>query len=313
MSNNAFISVISVIQSKHSPDAVRGFIELMGSFVSERFAHFEIIFVVNGPKIDFDSMEIGNEIRRNCFLLELAQTVLWDSAVMAGLQRANGDFVANFDVGLADQVHLIGQMYGVTQTGIDIVYARGGANWSNLSRKRRLFYRILNITGRTKLDEQARPEFLISRRALNWITQNRVSGRFINESLFGTGFDLAALEVETDAQDSRRAQDESTELAWSAILRSTNLPAIFGKYSFVSITLVAIVASVDALLVRFFGFNLFLQQAEYVPGWAFLVVLVSAGFVILSAMVYALLRSVYIVIDELQTSPPYTVKRFGRL
>jgi len=313
MSSNAFMSVISVIQSKHSPDAVRGFIEVMGGFLFKRFAHFEIILVVNSPKIDFDSMAIGNEIRRNCFLLELAQTVLWDCAVMAGLQRANGDYVANFDVNFADQAHLIGDMYSVAQTGIDVVYIRGGRNWTGLSRKRRLFYWLLNMTGRTKFDEQARPEFLVSRRALNWITQNRVSGRFINESLFGTGFDFAPIEVDTYSMDSRREQDESAELAWSAILRTTRFPAIFGKYALFSITLIAIVASVDALLVRFFGFNLFFQQAEYVPGWAFLVVLVSAGFMILSSMAYALLRSVYIVIDELQTRPPYTVKRFGRL
>ena len=313
MSSNAFISVISVIQSNHSSESIRRFIERTGCFLSERFSHYEIILVANGSKIDFDSIDIGSEIRRNCFLLELAKTVLWDSSVMAGLQRANGDFVAYFDVSLVDQVHLIGQMYGVTQTGIDVVYTRGRRNWGNLFSKRRLFYWVLNIIGRTKLDEQARPEFLISRRALNWITQNRVSGRFVNENLFGTGFDVAALEVDSAEQDSRRAQEESAELAWSAILRSTYFPATFGKYCLFLITLIALAASADALLVRFLGFNLFFQQAEYVPGWAFLVILVSAGFVILSAMAYALLRSVFIVIDELQTRPPYTVKRFGRL
>jgi glucosyltransferase len=313
MSNSVFISVVSVIQINHSPDSIRHFIDLTGTYLSERFDHFEIILVINGPKTDFDSIEIDKRIRRSCYLLELSQTVLWDSAVMAGLQRANGDFIANLDVSFEEQVHLIRQMYEVVQSSVDIVYARGGDNWANLSTKRRIFYWLLNLTRQTKFDEYARPEFMLSRRALNWITQNRASGRFINESLFGTGFDLVPLEVNAAAQDSRRGRDESIGLAWSAILRSAGFPAIFGSCALFLITLIAMVAIFDALLVRFFGLNLFLQPVEYVPGWAFLVVLVSSGFVILTAMIYALLRSVYIVIDELQTRPPYIVKKFGRL
>ena len=313
MSHSTFVSLVSVIQTNHSPDFIKRFIEIAGNFLAENFDHHEIILAVNGPSVDFDSMNIDQEIRENCYVLEFAHHVLWDSAVMAGLQRANGDFVVQFDLQLADQIDIVEKMYDVSQTGIDVVYARGGRSWANLSLKRRFFYRMLNFAGQIKFDEYAMPEFLISRRALNWMTQNRASSRFINESLFGTGFDISPINIDTEFHDSRRGLDESTELAWSALLRSTNLPAILGKYSLLSITLVAIFATADALLVRFFGFNLFLQEIDYLPGWAFLIVLISWGFVLLSATAYALLRSVYIVIDELQTRPPYTVKRFGRL
>lgn len=313
MSHSTFVSLVSVIQTNHSPDFIKRFIEIAGSFLTENFDHHEIVLAINGLSVDFDSMNIDPEIRKNCYVLEFAHHVLWDSAVMAGLQRANGDFVVQFDLQLADQVDLVEKMYDVSQTGIDIVYARGGRSWANLSLKRRLFYRMLNFAGRTKFDEYARPEFLISRRALNWITQNRASSRFINESLFETGFDISPVNVDIEFPDSRREPDESNDLAWSALLRSTSLPASLGKYSFLSITLIAIFATADALLVRFCGFNLFLQEVDYIPGWAFLILLISWGFVLLSAAAYAILRSIYIVIDELQTKPPYIVKRFGRL
>lgn len=313
MSTNAFLSVVTVIQGNHSAEAIKLFIEKAGALLSDRFDHYEIILAVNGPNIDFTTMDADPTIRKNCYVLEFAHTVLWDSAVMAGLQRANGDYVVNFDTSLVDQLHLILRMYDIAQSGSDVVYARGDKKWANQSLKRRFFYKMLNMTGRISFDERARPEFLISRRALNWITQNRATSRFINESLFGTGFNVSAIDVSLHALDSRRARHESTELAWSAILRSTNFPLLLGRYALTIITLASAVASLDALLVRFFGFNLLFQEVEYVPGWAFLVLLISCGFVMLSTTAFALLRSMYIVIDELRTEPPYTIKRFGRL
>jgi|GEM_PF-5023375 len=57
--------------------------------------------------------------------MAIAKATIWDLAVTAGLERANGDYAVNFDVSLADELDVIVQLYDRAQGGMDIVYLRG--------------------------------------------------------------------------------------------------------------------------------------------------------------------------------------------
>ena len=313
MRRRSFISVVVPVDTRDGPAEVSSFLNWAGGMLDENFTDYEIILVDNRSGLNVEDLSVASDVRNNCYVVQLAKATVWDLAVIAGLERANGDYVANFDTSLVDDLTLIVQMYDLAQQGIDIAYLRGDKRRTRTSWRRWAFYRIVNTTSQTRLDPQALHVFMVSRRALNWIIRNRSRSQFLNEAFFTSGYPTKPLDVDVGVAERRRSRSEETRLAWGVLTRITTFPLMIGQWAIALMVLGCAAAIANALTVRFFQLNIFMQPEVYVPGWAFIVILVSGGLVVTNMAIYALLRMLYVILDEIKTEPRYVVERFGRL
>jgi hypothetical protein len=123
----SFISVVTVIQSRHNIRQLGGWLSGLYAELTAQFTDFEFVLVNNHleiGEIDEAIKPLPEELRKNIFLLNLSTHISRDNALLAGLDRANGDYTVIFEFDFADKPQLLTQMWEKGQAGNDIVYLR---------------------------------------------------------------------------------------------------------------------------------------------------------------------------------------------
>lgn len=311
---DSFLSVVVEIGARHNLKTVTDFLEKFSDTLADKLADYEVILVNNGALLDLADLELDESIRRNCYILKLARPVSWDDAVFAGLEQANGDFAVCYDIELADHFDTMEAMIQRAIKGADLVNLRDTkALRSGLSVRRRLFFAALKLSGEKHLHPLDRQEFLLSRRALNWVVRDQTSNVYLNDAISSLGFETDRLDVELPHVDARRTYSEAAGQAWSTLAQSARF--LSGLAQFVIMCFFAIFAltSADALMVRFLGRNLFWQPDTIVPGWTFLVLIISVGFMMFSVLLYIILKMNLLILRDMRQQPRYIIEQFGRI
>lgn len=313
MPYSAFISVVIPVEASDGLTLVDDAVAKIGLELSEAFSDYEIILIDNGSGYRLSDLTPDPEIRRNCFVVKLTRSLPWDAAVVAGLQRSNGDYVIAFDARLADSSRLVTELYETAKAGHDVTYLRHPSEAARGSISKRVFLRLMATMGETPLDPMATRYFMVSRRALNWVLRNHSRSKHLNETLMMSGYRTAAVRLAQEHAPRRRSRTTEHRLAWGALTRHTDLPLTIGKLAVTLMSAGAMAAIANALLVRFFQVNIFGMPEEVVPGWAFIVILLSIGLVVTNITIYAVLRVLYVVLDEIRHEPYYLIEWYGRL
>ena len=119
--NNTFFSLVSVHQDLESisVDCIRS----MDDYLKKNFSDYEIIIVNNGlDKKQFRKIhELEDLIKKNITIVNLSKKVEKNSAVIAGLDQANGDYTAVIDLSFWENPMIISNLYNKIQCGFDIV------------------------------------------------------------------------------------------------------------------------------------------------------------------------------------------------
>jgi hypothetical protein len=89
------------------------------------------------------------------------------------------------------------------------------------------------------------------------------------------------------------------EKRWEILLLHSNLPLMFLKITLRLQIIIFLGASINAIFVKIFKTNIFLTPVVQVPGWTTLVLLITAGFTLMSISLIILLKLFYIVIHDL--------------
>ncbi|MEZ4981067.1 MAG: hypothetical protein R2769_05660 [Saprospiraceae bacterium] len=112
-----FISTIAVIQHPGDWDVLKVYLQNVGNHLMESFTDFEIILIQNieNRLRNFDWSQIPPDIRKNIFLLKLSNPVNRNHAILAGLDRANGDYSLVFGLEMHDHAEMISKLYQKTQ------------------------------------------------------------------------------------------------------------------------------------------------------------------------------------------------------
>lgn len=309
-----FFSLVATVSRSDDEQSVTRFLEAVRREIATAFADYEVILVDNGSGLDLHSLDLDEDIRSNCYIVRLAHTAYWDHAVLAGLERANGDYSACFEVGLADQLGIVRTMYCTALEGNDIVGLRDRRR-SHVKKSigRALFFWTLRMSGTGRLDPKDRREILVSRRALNWIVRDRAVYWYLNDALISSGFKFRALEVDLPTLTSPRTGSAASDQAWSALLRSSHFLGLFGRAIIGGLLSVLVLVTLNTLMVRFLGRDILWQTQAAVPGWTYTVLLLSAGFSALAMLLYVVLRVQLILLEEVRSRPRYVVENFGRI
>ncbi len=306
---SSFISLVVVLDETDDRAQVAAFVSAVGAHLAQRFADYEIVFVDNGARRDLDGLEAPEAIRANCYLVALSNRVGLDIAILAGFERANGDYAVVFDTQLAEHPEFIDRLYERAQDGADIVLLRDRRPARRFSPASLLFFALV----RGGLDPRDRKEVLVSRRALNWILRYRHRTAYLSEIYSSSGYRTEAVEVEAGRRSRSRTRADRQKLAWAALTRMSSLPLQIASGSILALAAGVLLLSANALTVKLFQVDLLGEPAFAVPGWTYLVLLMSLGFLLTNVTLYAILRVLLVISEDVRDEPSHVVEFSRRL
>lgn len=308
-----FISIVVPLSPEAKPQKIEQFVSEIGRKISSHFLDTEVIFIDFGAPFDVRDLAIDAQLRTDCYVVRLSRATIWDQAALAGIERANGDYVLLLDPSLLEQIEIVENMLEASQHGADIVGLRSRSSPKGKgSLSRRLFFAAMSATGDKRVGPRDRRDFLISRRAANWIVRDGSAFWYMNEAFVATGLATTWLEVDIPLTHIR-SRDTASDLAWGAMARSPRFLRLMSLYLIMGLLGLLALAVLNTLVVRVSGFDLFGQPQTFVPGWAYLVIIISAGFSAVTAMLYMLLMVQLVILEHVRGRPRYIVEYFGRV
>ncbi|MEL7119243.1 MAG: hypothetical protein AAFO07_07380 [Bacteroidota bacterium] len=316
--HNTFISIVIVIHNPSQTANLNVFLSNAYQLVSQHFTDYEFILIKNYPGNDLlDEINMLEEsIKKNIYLLNLASSTNINHAFLAGLDRANGDYTIIFELEFKDQPELILELFKKARTPYDIVYLS--------AKKRRIpflykifykfFYGILKSYSDLKIDEYAYNTRIISRRALNSILKLRENLRYMKPIYSIVGYNTSSLPLDKVMEwDSNEGFKERFKTSLVAITSFTSFLRAILLWIFMFSFLFMIGVTINALMVKFLGYDILGNPQQAESGWTFLVIMLSVFFAFTCLNLY--IMSIYLsnIYTELKQRPPYiieSVKRF---
>ncbi|MBK6931324.1 MAG: glycosyltransferase [Saprospirales bacterium] len=316
--HHSFLSIIGVIQSSHQVRDLGAWLTNLYAELQVHFSDFEFILVNNHADIDRIDEGINplpEALRKNIFLLQLSAPVSRDNALLAGLDRANGDYAVVFEFDFTGLPELVTRMWEKSQTGYDLVYLRAPErrqSWAN-RQLYRVFYGILTRYSNLRIDPQAHHTRIISRRALNSLLRLRENSGYLKAIYALVGYNTTAIPVAQPLQagpDATFGEQFRTSLV--AITSFTTFLRSVLWWIFLLSCLVAGTAIFNAVKVRVTNVDIFGSYHQAVSGWAYLVVMISIFFAITCLNLY--IMSIYLsnIYNEIKNRPLYIIESVKR-
>jgi glycosyltransferase involved in cell wall biosynthesis len=170
--------VVSIVVRVHNDEQrVASFLRTVDAYFSERFANYEFV-VADDQSTDGTAdvvAEVATELHGSLTLLRLANRHGRELAMVAGLERAMGDFLFEFqDVHIDYPLEVLGRMYDTALSGFDIV----GATPERLPLRLRVFYWLCNRLSSYEPGLSYEHVRLVSRRAVDAMVQLRERVRY---------------------------------------------------------------------------------------------------------------------------------------
>lgn len=316
--NHSFISVTCVVQSAYSVSQLSAWLQGVYAELQAQFSHFEFIVVNNHADIeaiDAAIRPLPEALRQHVFLLNLSAPVSRDNAILAGLDRANGDYTVVFEFDFMDHPQLITQLWEKGQQHYDIVYMRARQRHLPLAHRMlyRLFYAILHHYSDLRIDPWAHHTRIISRRALNSLLRLRENSRYLKANYAFVGYRTTWLDTQTPLHpESGTPFGQQFGNALVVITSFTDFLRSLLLWIFIASFLAAAVSIINAVKVKYTNVDIFGQYHETLSGWAFLVVLMSVFFAITCLNLY--IMSIYLshIYNEMKNRPLYIIESVKR-
>lgn len=308
-----FVSLVIPLGPSDTARELAGLLTAIKAEIALGFADIEIVLVDYGVRFDIASVNVDDELRTDCYLIKLSQTAIWDQAALAGIERTNGDAALILDAALATRMGVVKEMFSSADDGADIVGLRSTSQRGDRrSLSRELFFTTLRLFGERGVSRHDRREFLISRRAINWLVRDVSAFWYLNEALASSGFSTSWVSVDFSGGSSR-PNEVAGDLAWGMLARSPRVLRRFSAYVLGALLSVVLLATLNALTVRFFGVDLLGEQQANVPGWAYLVIFMSIGLTAIATLLHVIIMIQLVVLEQVRERPRYIIEYFGRL
>ena len=318
MKYQSFVSIVGVLQSQRNVRELASWIQHLYAELSVQFSDFEFVVVNNCcdiGSIDDAIRPLPEALRKNIFLLNLSTPVSRDNALLAGLDRANGDYTVIFEFDFAENAPLVTKLWEQGQQGFDIVYLRATERKQPLAQRLmyRLFYYILRRYSQLRIDPWAHHSRIISRRALNSLLRLRENSHYLKANYALVGYKTSFIPVEEPLHpDPSTSFGEQFRTALVAVTSFTTFLRSLLLWIFLSSVLVATVAIFNAVKVKITNMDIFGDHVESLSGWAFLVVLMSVFFAFTCLNLYVM--SIYLsnIYSEIKNRPLYIIESVKR-
>ena len=312
---NCFISIVAVVENAQEIQRLPDYLANLHPMLEQTFSDYEIILVNNtaGRTFDQEIAPLPDALRQNIFMLNLSSPVNKNHAIVAGLDRSNGDYTVIFEFDFYQKPELIEQLYLDSIKGSDIVYLRAKTRQTSIRLLYKLFYWILRNYSNLKMDDRAHDSRIISRRALNSLLRLRENLRYMKAIYSIVGYRTSYIEVEEPLRHDDSSFTEKFRTSLVAITSFTTFLRTLLLWIFLFSIVFMVLVIVNAVKVKMTNIDLLGTYHDAIPGWTFLVVINSIFFAITCLILY--IMSIYLsnIYQEIKHRPMYiieSVKRF---
>ena len=241
----------------------------------------------------------------NIFGIKFSRNFGHQSALYAGIQKAEGDFVLILDVDLQDPPELLEEMYEkITSKKLNVVYAqRNKSNESSFKKfTSNIFYKIFNFLAEIKIPERTSDFRIFDRKVLLELKKFKEQNPFYRGIIPWIGF-------QSDKVLFSRPNRIGGVTGWSlkkminfsidGILSFSNYPMRLSFYLSIFMSLVFIFLSFYAL----FSFSM----NKAVPGWTSIFMIVSFFNIIIFFLLGLIIEYVGRIHLEIKNIPNFIV------
>jgi polyisoprenyl-phosphate glycosyltransferase len=275
--------------------------------VLSKRGEYEIIFVNDGsPENDWEIISSVCKKDKRVKGINLSRNFGQHTAITAGLDAADGEWVVVMDCDLQDKPEEIENLYRKAKEGYDIVYARRALRKDGFLKKMssKYFYKMLSYLTDTEQDETIGNFGIYSKRAIDAVRSQRESMRYFPVMIRWVGFHSASIPVEHSASSDRKSSYNFSRLfslALDVMIGTSSKPLkLFVKLGM----LISATSFIYALYLIFRA----LGGNYLIAGWPSLIVSIwfLSGIIILILGVVGL----YIgkIFDQVKNKPLYIMK-----
>jgi hypothetical protein len=300
---HVFVSV--VIYLRNEREAAVKLIRALDEYLSEHFEMAEIVIVDDASADGAGAAiaEMADSIRHPLVLIELARHCGPDTAMLAGLQQAMGDFVFELETCQPDfELDVLARLYETAAEGTDIV----GASGESARLRSRLFYALINRYGNLGVPMSSERVRVVSRRALNAMLalQERVHYRKVLYAITGYPYGKLSYPPLPGRQAPSPSGERSVADAMNILISYSN----FGPRAGLSL---ALLFGVFSLAAAIYTVGVFLFYRNVVSGWTTLMMLGSMGFCGVFLVLGLMGTYVSNVLAEVRRRPPFAVRQMA--
>mgnify|MGYP001032291230 FL=1 len=245
------------------------------AFFHAKDVEFEFIFVNDGSRDGtVAAVRALHERDARVHLVSFSRNFGKESAIIAGLEKATGDFTVLMDADLQDPPAILPEMYGYIEEGYDSVATR------RVDRKgeppirsffARRFYGLMRKISKTEIVDGARDYRLMTRQVTDAILSMKAYNRF-SKGIFGwVGYDTKWIEYE----NVQRAAGETKWSFWKLFLYSLDGIMAFSTAPLSIASFFGIIFCVMAFVVMAFIFIRAMIYGDPVAGWPSTVCIIS--------------------------------------
>ena len=175
-----------------------------------------------------------------------------------------------------------------------------------------IFYYLIRKFSKLDLDYKDHSNRIISRRALNRILKLRGNWSFLLANLSESSYPTSHLVVDIHNKKNSKSFSDQIRFTISILISRTNLFNKLFIYIFLISSIFSFAVIVNALLVRYKGYDIFGVIREYVPGWTFIVIFTAITFNILLVSLYFLYIYLSTIATSVQRNPLYTIESIDK-
>ena len=245
------------------------------AFFHEKGVDLEFIFVNDGSKDGtVAAVKSLHEEDGRVHLVSFSRNFGKEAAIIAGLEKAKGDFTVLMDADLQDPPAILPEMYGYIEEGYDSVATR------RVNRKgeppirsffARRFYGLMRKISKTEIVDGARDYRLMTRQVTDAILSMKEYNRF-SKGIFGwVGYNTKWLEYE----NVQRVAGETKWSFWKLFLYSLDGIMAFSTAPLSIASFFGILFCVMAFVFMVFIFIKAMRYCDPVAGWPSMMCIIS--------------------------------------
>lgn len=244
-------------------------------FFDEKKMDVEVIYIDDGSK-DKTVEEVKKLAATDARvkMVSFSRNFGKEAAILAGFQKAKGDYVVMMDADLQDPPALLPEMFGYLEEGYDSVATR------RVSRKgeppirsffARMFYKLMNKISKADIVDGARDYRLMTRQVVDSILAMGEYNRF-SKGIFGwVGYETKWIEYE----NIERVHGETKWSFWKLFIYSIEGITAFSTVPLAIASVMGVLFCALAFLMIIFILVRSLVWTDPVGGWPSLVCIIS--------------------------------------
>ena len=300
--------VSAVVYCYNCQGVISSFLKEVNAVLKENFDKYEII-CVNDCSTDQTVKQINdfceNEPVKSLTVVNTSFSQGLESAMIAGLDIAIGDFVFEFDSAVLDfDPAMIMQVYRTSLQGNDIVFAcpTEGQRWTS-----KLFYSLFNRFSDSEHKIKTQRFSVISRRGINRVKSMGAKTVYRKAVYASCGLPVKHLDYKPmqNAEVAAGAQKVKRELALNSLILFTDIGYKISLFLTVVMAVVLAAAGVYTVAVFF--------SANPVAGWTTTMLVMSFGFFGLFIILAFVLKYLSVILNLVFTQKQYIIESVQKI